>query len=106
MRNIMNMMKNTKEMQKKMQKIQQEIANLEVTGIAGGGLISITLNGKNLITVMKIDPSLLNPEEAEMLEDLIMAAYNDARAKLEIAIAEMTQRIAAGFTVPAAKPLF
>ncbi|WP_455475964.1 YbaB/EbfC family nucleoid-associated protein [Bartonella sp. B17] len=106
MQNIMNLMKNTKEMQKKMQEIQREIASLEVTGVAGGGLVNITLNGQNIMTVIKIDPSLLNPEEAEILEDLITAAYNEARTKLEMAIAERTQRITAGLSLPGIRPLF
>ncbi|WP_208434982.1 YbaB/EbfC family nucleoid-associated protein [Bartonella phoceensis] len=95
-----NMMKKAREMQEKMQQIQEEIAKLQAIGTAGGGLVNITLNGRNIMTAMQIDPSLLTPEEAEMLEDLIMAAYNDARAKLEVAIEEKTKGIAAGISLP------
>ncbi|WP_375653783.1 MULTISPECIES: YbaB/EbfC family nucleoid-associated protein [unclassified Bartonella] len=102
MREMMSMMKKAKEMQEKMQKIQEEIANLQATGTAGGGLVNITLNGKNIITAIQIDPSLLNPEEAEILEDLIMAAYNEARTKIEIAIEEKTKSITAGLPLPSA----
>ncbi|WP_455480940.1 YbaB/EbfC family nucleoid-associated protein [Bartonella sp. B12(2025)] len=100
MREMMSMMKKAKEMQEKMQKIQEEMANLQAIGTAGGDLVSITLNGKNTITAIQIDPSLLKPEEAEILEDLIMAAYNEARAKIEIAIEEKTKSITAGLPLP------
>ncbi|WP_019222221.1 YbaB/EbfC family nucleoid-associated protein [Bartonella rattaustraliani] len=100
MRDMMSMMKKAKEMQKKMQEIQEEIANLQATGFAGGDLVSITLNGKSTITKIHIDPSLLKPEEAEILEDLLMAAYNEARAKIEVAIEEKTKSITAGLPLP------
>ncbi|CDO39637.1 nucleoid-associated protein [Bartonella henselae] len=100
MRDMMNMMKKAKEMQEKMQKIQEEMANLQVTGTAGGGLVSITLNGKNTITAIKIDPSLLKPEEIEILEDLIMAAYNEAKTKIEIAMQEKTKSMTAELPLP------
>ncbi|EJF80800.1 UPF0133 protein [Bartonella sp. DB5-6] len=100
MRDMMSMMKKAKEMQEKMQKIQEEVANLQVTGTSGGGLVNITLNGKNIITEIKIDSSLLSPEEVEILEDLIMAAYNEAKTKIEIAIEEKTKNITAGLPLP------
>lgn len=100
MRDMMSMMKKAKEMQEKMQKIQKEVANLQVTGTSGGGLVNITLNGANIITGIEIDPSLLKPEEVEILEDLIMAAYNEAKAKIEIAIEEKTKNITAGLPLP------
>ncbi|WP_074381007.1 YbaB/EbfC family nucleoid-associated protein [Bartonella doshiae] len=100
MRDMMNMMKKAKEMQAQMQKIQEEMANLQEIGIAGGGLVSITLNGQNIITAIKIDPSLLKPEEAEILEDLIMAAYNEAKTKIEMAMTAKTQNMTAGLPLP------
>ncbi|OPB29022.1 YbaB/EbfC family nucleoid-associated protein [Bartonella sp. WD12.1] len=100
MRDMMGMMKKAKEMQEKMQQMQDDLANLHITGTAGGGLVSITLNGKNTISAIKIDPSLINPEEVEILEDLIMAAHNEAKAKIETAIAEKTQSITAGLPIP------
>ncbi|EJF75427.1 YbaB/EbfC family nucleoid-associated protein [Bartonella alsatica] len=100
MRDMMSMMKKAKEMQEKMQKVQEELAKLQVIGTAGGGLVNITLNGKNIITAIQIDPSLLTPEEVEILEDLIMAAYNEARVKIEIAIEEKTKSITAGIPLP------
>ncbi|EJF81385.1 DNA-binding protein, YbaB/EbfC family [Candidatus Bartonella washoeensis] len=100
MRDMMSMMKKAKEVQEKMQQIQEEIANLQVTGIAGGGLVSVTLNGKNTITAIKIDPSLLKPEETEILEDLIMAAYNEAKTKIQMAMEEKTKSMTAGLPLP------
>ncbi|AGF75363.1 YbaB/EbfC family nucleoid-associated protein [Bartonella vinsonii] len=100
MRNMMNMMKKAKEMQEKMQQIQEEMANMQAIGSAGGGLVSITLNGKNAIIAIQIDPSLLNPEEAEILEDLIVAAHHEAKIKIEMAIEEKTKSIAAGLPLP------
>ncbi|WP_455482106.1 YbaB/EbfC family nucleoid-associated protein [Bartonella sp. B35(2025)] len=100
MRNMMSMMKKAKEMQEKMQQIQKEVADLQVTGVAGGGLVKVTLNGQNAITAIKIDPSLIKPEETEILEDLIMAAYNEAKTKIEMTIAEKTQSMTAGLPLP------
>ncbi|WP_455478768.1 YbaB/EbfC family nucleoid-associated protein [Bartonella sp. B10] len=97
---MLDMMKKAKEMQEKMQRIQEEMAEIQATGTAGGGLVSITLNGKNTITAIKIDSSLIKPEEAEILEDLIMAAYNEAKTKIEMAITEKTQSITAGLPLP------
>lgn len=100
MRDMMGMMKKAKEMQARMQKMQEEIADMEVTAQSGGGLVSVTLNGQGLIKAIKIDPSLVKPEEAEIIEDLIMAAHNEAKAKIETAIAEKTQEMTAGLPIP------
>ncbi|WP_273759872.1 YbaB/EbfC family nucleoid-associated protein [Bartonella sp. ML70XJBT.G] len=100
MRDMMSVMKKAKEMQEKMQTIQEELKKIEVMGSAGGGLVSITLNGQNIITAIHIDPSLLTPEEVEVLEDLIMAAYNEAKAKMEVIVAEKTKSITAGLPLP------
>jgi len=96
----MGMMKKAQEMQAKMQEIQEEIANLESTGSSGAGLVSITLNGQGNIKAIKIDPSLIKPEESEILEDLIMAAHNEAKAKIETAVAQKTQEMTAGLPIP------
>ncbi|MDD9328965.1 MAG: YbaB/EbfC family nucleoid-associated protein, partial [Bartonella sp.] len=71
MRDMMNIVKKAKEMQKKMQQMQSELANLKATGIAGGGLVKITFNGQNTISAINIDTSLMNPKDVEILEDLI-----------------------------------
>jgi len=96
----MGMMKKAKEMQAKMQEIQEEIANLEVVGASGAGLVTVTLNGQGNLKAIKIDPSLIKPEESEILEDLIIAAHNEAKTKIETAIAKKTQDMTAGLPIP------
>ncbi|MCL6229952.1 YbaB/EbfC family nucleoid-associated protein [Bartonella bilalgolemii] len=100
MRDMMNIMKKVKEMQTKMQQMQSELANLKATGIAGGGLVNITINGQNTISEIKIDPSLMNPKDVEILEDLVIAAYNDAKSKLDVIIKEKTNNVTAGMPIP------
>src|SRR5690606_11938622 len=81
MRDIMGMMGKVKEMQAKMEKMQEEIAALEVSGSSGGGLVSVTLDGKGNLKGLKIDPSLFKEDDVEILEDLIVAAHKDAKEK-------------------------
>lgn len=100
MRDMMGMMKKAKEMQAKMQAMQEEMVNIQETGTSGGGLVNVTLTGQGTIQAIKIDPSLVKPEEVEILEDLIMAAHNEAKAKIENAMAEKTKAITAGLPIP------
>ena len=100
MKNIMGMMKQAQELQQKMQDAQAEIAELEIEGSAGAGMVEVRLSGKGDIRGIKIDPSLINPDDVEMLEDLIMAAHNDAKSKSEAAIAEKMQSVAGGLNLP------
>ncbi len=100
MRDMMGMLSKAKEMQAKMQAMQEEIAQMEVSATSGGGLVSLTLLGKGTLTGLKIDPSLLKEGEGEILEDLIIAAHNDAKAKLEAMMAEKTQALTAGLPIP------
>ncbi|WP_295895588.1 YbaB/EbfC family nucleoid-associated protein [uncultured Bartonella sp.] len=100
MRDMMGMMKKAKEMQAKMQAMQEEMVNIQETGTSGGGLVSVTLTGQGTIQAIKIDPSLVKPEEVEILEDLIMAAHNEAKAKIENTMAEKTKAITAGLPIP------
>ncbi len=100
MRDMMGMMKQAKEMQSKMKALQDEIAELEVTANSGGGLVSVTLSGKGVLSGLKIDPSLVKEGEGEILEDLIIAAHNDAKGKLEALMAEKTQALTAGLPIP------
>lgn len=80
--NLNNLMKQAQAMQKKMQEEQEKLALKEFEGIAGGEMVKITINGKNEIKSVKINPSIVNADEVDMLEDLIVAAYSDARKKL------------------------
>jgi len=76
MKNLGNMMKQVQEMQARMADMQARLDELTVTGQAGAGMVKITLNGKNLMQKVEVDDSLIKPEEKEILEDLLMAAYN------------------------------
>ncbi len=100
MRDLMGMMKQARELQSKMQEMQEQVAALEVTGTSGGGLIEVTLVGSGTMKSLKIDPSMVKPDEAEILEDLILAAHNDARGKLEQRTAELTQEMTGGLQLP------
>ena len=83
MRDIMGMMGKVKEMQSKMEKMQAEIASLEIEGKSGGGLVTVVLTGKGEMRSIKIDPSLFKEDDVEILEDLIVAAHKDAKDKGE-----------------------
>lgn len=100
MKDLLNLMGKAKEMQARFQAMQEEIASLEATGQAGGGLVSVTLSGKFEIRKLKIDPSLFREEEIEILEDLLLAAHNDARAKVEALMQEKTRELTAGMPLP------
>ena len=100
MKDIMGMMKQAKAMQEKMQGLQEEIGNLSATGESGGGLVSVTLNGRSELTALTIDPSLVKPEEKDILEDLLIAAHAEAKRRLEHAIQERTQALTADLQLP------
>jgi DNA-binding YbaB/EbfC family protein len=100
MKNLSQMMKQAQEMQAKMQEMQDRLDEAEITGVSGGGLIKVTLTGKGSLKTLTIDPSLVNPGDVEMLEDLITAAFNDAKAKVEAFAAEKMSEITGGLQLP------
>ena len=100
MGDLMGMMKQAKELQAKMEAMQEEIAAMEVTGTAGAGLVTVTMSGKSEMKSIRIDPSLMKPEEAEIVEDLIVAAVNDARGKAEAALADKMREMTGGLQLP------
>lgn len=100
MRDIMGMMSKAKELQARMQEMQEQVSVLEVSGSSGGGLVSVTMTAKGDLKRIAIDPSLLKAEEGEILEDLIIAAHADARAKAEKAMAERMQQLTGGLGLP------
>ncbi|MEP9398065.1 YbaB/EbfC family nucleoid-associated protein [Mesorhizobium sp. KR2-14] len=100
MKDLLGLMGKAKEMQAKFQAMQEEVATLEATGQAGGGLVQVTISGKFEMKALKIDPSLLKEDEAEILEDLIIAAHNDAKAKVETVMQEKTKALTAGLPIP------
>ena len=83
-----------------------ELETMEVEGASGAGLVKVTLTGKGLMTRVSIDPSLIKPDEAEILEDLIIAAHNDAKQKAEKAMAEKMQALTSGLPLPPGLKLF
>lgn len=102
---FLKMMKQAKQLQEQMGTLQEEVSQLEVSGTAGGGLVTVTLNGKGVLTGLKIDPSLVKPEETEIIEDLIVAAHADAKAKADAAMQEKTQDLMSGMGLPAGMKL-
>ena len=100
MKDLMGLMGRAKEMQAKFQALQQEIANIEISGQSAGGLVQVTLTGKFEMKALNIDPSLFKEEEVEILEDLILAAHNDAKVKLEQTMQQKTAELTAGLPIP------
>ena len=100
MKDLMGMMGKVQEMQAKMAEMQEEIENTSVEGSAGGGMVGVTLSGKGEMMSLKIDPTLLNPDESEIMEDLIIAAHNDALQRTEAIKGEKMQEITAGLPIP------
>ncbi|WP_299734342.1 YbaB/EbfC family nucleoid-associated protein [uncultured Endozoicomonas sp.] len=99
-----NMMKQAQKMQEDMQKLQEELANAEVTGESGAGLVKVVMTGRHDIRKVDIDPSLME-EDKEMLEDLIAAAVNDAVRKIEATNKEKMGALTAGMGLPAGMKL-
>ena len=106
MKDLMKMMKQASEIQGRMQKMQEDLAALEVEGQSGAGLVKVKLNGKFDTRSIRIDPSLMKPEEAEILEDLVAAAYQDAKGKAESAVQAKMQEITGGLPLPPGLRLF
>lgn len=100
MKDIMGMMGKIKDMQAKMERMQEELAELECEGVAGGGMVSVRLTGKGLMKGLSIDPSMFKEDDVEILEDLVVAAHNDAKAKVEAMMAERTKELTAGLPIP------
>jgi DNA-binding YbaB/EbfC family protein len=100
MKNLGNMLKQAQQMQAKMQEMQAELEAREVQGAAGGGMVTVTLNGKSELKSIRIDPSLMKEDEREVLEDLIKAAHADAKARVEREMAEQMQKLTAGMPLP------
>jgi len=100
MKNIGQLMKQAQQMQAKMAEMQAQLEVVEMTGVAGGGMVQLTLNGKGDLKKIKIDKTLLDPEEIEVLEDLIVAAFNDARGKVSAYAEEEMQKLTGGLQLP------
>lgn len=104
--NIMQMMKQAQQLQSKMETMQAELEAVEVEGQSGGGLVQVTLSGKFSMKSVRIDPSLLKADEGEILEDLILAAHQDAKVKAERILQEKMQEATGGLPIPPGLKLF
>jgi nucleoid-associated protein EbfC len=100
MRDIMGIMKQAQAMQEKMSSLQGELDTVEVSGASGGGAVSVTMTAKGLVKGVTIDPSLMIPDEREILEDLIVAAINDARGKAEATAQDKMAELTKGLPLP------
>lgn len=100
MKDLGELMKQAQGLQARMQEIQEKIAALEVEGQSGGGMVKIALNGKGYAKAVAIDRALFKEDDAEVLEDLIAAAINDAKEKLETRSTEEMKSLAADFPLP------
>ena len=100
MKNLGAIMKQAQEMQVKVKDMQERMAQIEVTGVSGGGLVSVTLNGKQEMVSIKIDSSLLISDDKEVLEDLVLLATNNARANLQKKLKSEMAEISGGLALP------
>jgi DNA-binding YbaB/EbfC family protein len=100
MADFLGMMKQAAQLQSKMQEMQEQLGHVEVEGISGGGLVSVRMTAKMEVKAVTIDPSLMKPEEREVLQDLVATAHNDARRKAEAAMQERMQALTGGLGLP------
>ncbi len=97
---LMGMMKKAEELQRSMQTMQEEAGRAIVEGSSGGGLVTVTLNGKGQMQGLKIDPSLFKEDSAEILEDLIVTAHNEAKTKAETMMQQKMSELTQGLPLP------
>ena len=100
MKNLGQMLKQAQELQTRMAAMQEKLATVEITGSAGGGMVRVTLDGKGEAKKVAIDPSLMAPGEKAVVEDLVRAAMNDAKGKLEAVVREKMSELTGGLPLP------
>jgi hypothetical protein len=100
MKNLSQMLKQAQEMQSKMAEMQTALADLEVVGQSGGGFVTVTVTGKGDVKRVKLDPKLVDPNEVEVLEDLIVAAAKDAKSKADVRMQEEMAKLTGGLQLP------
>jgi nucleoid-associated protein EbfC len=103
---LMGMMKQATQLQAKMQEMQAELDKIEVEGTAGGGMVTVTLTAKGELKGVKLDDSLIKPDEKEILEDLLVAAHADARRKAETVMQDKMKALTGGLPLPPGLKLF
>jgi DNA-binding YbaB/EbfC family protein len=106
MADFLGMMKQASQLQSKMQEMQAELDQITVEGAAGGGSVTVTLTAKGDLKGVKLDPSLMKPEEKEIVEDLLIAAHADARRKAETLLQEKMKSLTGGLALPPGLKLF
>ena len=100
MADLLGMMKQAAQLQSKMQAMQDELDHIEVEGMSGGGLVNVRMTAKMEVKAVKIDPTLMKPDEREILEDLLVTALGDARRKAESAMQDKMQALTGGLSLP------
>ena len=100
MKNIGDLMKQAQVLQQRFQEAQEKVNLLEAEGQSGGGMVRVTLNGKGMARSVRIDPSLIDPKDPGILEDLIVAAVNDARTKVDARMGEEMSKVTGGIPLP------
>ena len=100
MADFMGLMKQAAQLQSKMQAVQAELDTITVEGAAGGGMVTVTLTAKGDLKAVKIDDSLIKPDDKEILEDLLIAAHADARKRAEAVMQEKMQAVTGGLPLP------
>ena len=100
MKNLGDLMKQAQQLQARFQEAQERVTAIEAEGQSGGGLVKVTINGKGMAKTVRIDPSLIDPKDAGMLEDLLVAAINDARAKVDERMNNEMAKAAGGLPLP------
>ena len=100
MKNFSDMMKQAQMLQQRFQEAQDKVGIVEAEGQSGGGMVKVTLNGKGLAKAVRIDPSLADPKDVGMLEDLLLAAINDARTKVDARVSEEMAKVTGGLPLP------
>jgi DNA-binding YbaB/EbfC family protein len=106
MRDIMKLLQQAQDMQGQLKKIQEELEQMTVTGTAGGGMVTAEVNGQGMLKRVKIDPSVVNPSDTEMLEDLVAVAVVEAQKKAQQSAQDQTSKLTAGMNLPFKLPGF
>ncbi|MGI6454301.1 MAG: YbaB/EbfC family nucleoid-associated protein [bacterium] len=98
--NLHNLVRQAQQMQQRLGELQEELEKEEVSASAGGGMVTVTMNGKQLVTSIKIDPEIVKPEDTEVLQDLILVAVNEAQKRVQEMVRERMGGLTGGLSIP------